>query len=71
MQLVKGVKVPVPLVAKLTVPVGAVGVPEVSVTVAVHVVGEPTATLDGVQETEVVVAAAVTNAFTFWSVWLG
>jgi len=37
-QLLAGVKVPVELVEKLTNPVGVVGVPDVSVTVAVQLV---------------------------------
>ena len=54
-------KVPVPLLAKLTVPVGALWVPaEVSVTVAVHVVGEFTATEAGLQLTAVVVVRLLT-----------
>src|SRR6267143_2031230 len=45
-------KVPVPLLVKLTVPVGVVFVPtSVSVTVAVQVVGCPTTTDDGEQLT--------------------
>src|SRR5438094_7021224 len=48
-----GVKVPLPpLLLKDTVPVGVIAVPvSVSVTVAVHVVGWPKATVDGVQLT--------------------
>ena len=49
-----GRKVP-PLFVKLTVPVGVVGEAVVSVTVAVHVVGLPTATVAGVQLTLVLV----------------
>ena len=63
--------VPVPLLLKVTLPAGVVGVLDVSITVAVQFVEAPIATLAGVQETVVVVAAAVTTAFTFWSVWLG
>ena len=48
-------KVPVPLLVNETVPVGAVGLPDVSVTVAVHVVAELTATLAGEHATPVVV----------------
>ena len=49
-------KVPAPLLVKLTVPVGVVFVPtSVSVTVAVQVVGCPTTTDDGEQLTPVVV----------------
>jgi hypothetical protein len=49
-------KVPVPLVVKLTVPVGVVLVPvAVSVTVAVHVVEPPRTTVDGAQLTVVLV----------------
>jgi len=55
------VNVPVPLLVKLTVPVGALVVPvEVSVTVAVHVVAEFTGTEDGVQLTAVVVTRLFT-----------
>ena len=46
-----GVKDPDVLLEKVTVPVGGVGAVEVSVTVAVHVVGWLTATLDGLQLT--------------------
>jgi len=46
-QLVDGVKVPVELVVKLTVPVGVVGLASMSVTVAVHVDGVPTWTAPG------------------------
>ena len=54
-------KVPVPLLVKLTVPVGALAVPaEVSVTVAVHVVAALTGTVDGEQLTAVVVVRVVT-----------
>ena len=63
-QLDEGLKVPVPLLVKLTVPVGVVA-PElaVSVTVAVQVVDPLTGTVPGVQLTVVLVecmAAAVT-----------
>ena len=56
------VKAPVPEVVKLTVPVGVVGLPEVSVTVAVQLVPTPTRTLGELQLTEVLVGtfAAVT-----------
>ena len=55
------VKVPVPLLANETVPVGALVVPpDVSVTVAVHEVAEFTTTEDGVQLTPVVVVRVVT-----------
>lgn len=50
-----GLKIPVPELVKLTVPVGAVGLVEVSVTVAVQVVSEPQWTGFGVHETVVVV----------------
>ena len=54
-------KVPVPLLVNETVPVGALVVPpDVSVTVAVHVVGAFTATEAGVQLTAVVVFRLVT-----------
>jgi hypothetical protein len=42
-----GVKVPVELVVKLTMPVGVVGLDELSVTVAVQLVAEPTVTETG------------------------
>ena len=50
------VNVPVPLLVKVTVPAGVVGVVEVSVTVAVQVVDAPKATVEGLQDTAVVVA---------------
>ena len=54
-------KVPVPLLVNETVPVGALVVPpEVSVTVAVQVEGDPTETDVGVQLTAVVVVRVVT-----------
>ena len=56
--------VPVPLLVKVTVPVGVVGVAEVSVTVAVQVVDAPKATLEGLQDTDVVVGFAGGKAFT-------
>jgi hypothetical protein len=46
----------------VTVPVGALGVVAVSVTLAVHVVAEPVATEDGEQETAVVVGSSAANA---------
>jgi hypothetical protein len=46
-------KVPVPLLVKLTVPVGVVGLLEVSVTVTVHVVDAPVFTELGEHVTEV------------------
>jgi hypothetical protein len=54
---VAGEKLPgPPVLVKLTVPVGVIGVPvPVSVTVAVQVVDEPTATVDGEQLTLVLV----------------
>jgi len=56
------VNVPVPLLVKVTVPVGVVGVAEVSVTVAVQVVDAAKATLEGVQDTDAVVGFAVGKA---------
>ena len=57
------VNVPVPLVVKLTVPVGRVApVVAVSATVAVQVVEAPTFTLEGVHETVVVVGFAAGRA---------
>jgi hypothetical protein len=47
--------VPDPLLEKLTVPDGVVGLAEVSVTIAVHVAAVPAETELGEQETEVVV----------------
>src|SRR2546422_1003316 len=55
MTVVAGVNVPVPLLVKLTEPVGVVGLALVSVTVAVHVVPWLIATVEGRQETVVVV----------------
>ena len=55
MQLVAGVKVPVELVVKVTNPVEVVGVPDVSVTVAVQLVPWFTTTDDALQLTVVVV----------------
>jgi hypothetical protein len=55
-----GVKVPVELVVKLTVPVGVIEpVPDESATVAVQVVATLSNTLAGEQETAVVVARLV------------
>ncbi len=55
-----GVKVPVELVVKETVPVGVTApVPEPSVTVAVHVVGVLSSTLAGEHVTEVALARIV------------
>ncbi len=60
-QLATGVKLPVPLLKKLTVPVGVVAVPgEVSATVAVQVDDEPTWTDAGLQVTVVVVVRRLT-----------
>jgi len=56
-QLAAGVKVPVEFVVNETVPVGVVGAAEVSVTVAVQLVGWLTTTEEGEQETLVVVGA--------------
>ena len=56
------VKVPVPLLVNETVPVGALALPpEMSVTVAVHVVPTLTATDEGEQLTLVEVARFVTE----------
>jgi hypothetical protein len=55
-----GVKVPVELVVKLTVPVGVIApVPEGSVTVTVQVVGVLSSTLAGEHATTVVVVLIV------------
>jgi hypothetical protein len=54
--------VPVPLVMKLTVPVGVLEVPtSMSVTVAVHFVDVPTLTDAGKHDTEVVTARTKVN----------
>jgi hypothetical protein len=50
-----GLNVPVEFVVKLTVPVGVVGLDEVSVTVTVQVLAVPTVTELGRQATDVVV----------------
>jgi len=50
------VKVPVELVARVTVPVGLVGLVEWSVTVAIHELAVLTVTDPGEQETDAVVA---------------
>jgi hypothetical protein len=56
-----GVKLPLPLLAKLTLPVGVLVVPEsVSVTVALQLVADPTFTEVGVQLTDVVVVRPFT-----------
>lgn len=57
--MAEGVKVPVSLVVKLTVPVGMVGVNDLSMTRAVHVVGVLTGTEPGPQETRVCVGWVV------------
>ena len=54
-QLVAGEKVPVEFVVKVTNPVGVLGVPEVSVTVAVQLVPWFTVTSEGEQVMVVVV----------------
>ena len=53
-------KLPEPLLTKLTVPPGIVAPGEISVTLAVHMEGRPAGTDEGVHETEVDVACAVT-----------
>ena len=54
-------KVPAPLLARVTVPPGVMRVPgELSLTVTVHVVGEFTVTGEGAQTTVVVVARTMT-----------
>jgi hypothetical protein len=56
-------KVPVPLLLNMTVPVGVIApVVDVSVTVAMHIVGTFTATLAGVHETLIVVACRALTA---------
>jgi hypothetical protein len=60
-QLVAGVKVPVELLANVTVPVGVITVPtEVSVTVAAQLVPWLTTTDEGVQATVVEVVRGLT-----------
>ena len=49
----------IPVCVKDTVPVGAVGEPDVSDTVAVQVVSSPKGMVDGVQETVVLVGLAI------------
>ena len=62
MQLFDGLKVPALLLPQLTKPVGVIGVPgEVSVTVAVHVVGTFNRTVPGMQLTLVEVVRFVTT----------
>jgi hypothetical protein len=50
-----GLKVPIPLVANVTGPVGVVGLEAISLTVTVHVVTTLAATEPGAHVTEVVV----------------
>ncbi len=57
----KLVKLP-PLLVKVTVPVGAVGVAEVSVTVAVQLVTWPETMVDGEQVTVVLVPCRLRDA---------
>ncbi len=58
-------KLPEWLDVKVTVPLGVAGAPPpVSVTVAVHVVGEPVGTGEGLQTTVVVVGSLCGNAKT-------
>jgi len=54
-QLPELLKLPLLSLVKLTMPVGVVGVPEVSVTLAVQIVGEPTVTVLGEQDILVLV----------------
>lgn len=54
-----GLKVPVLLVVKLTVPVGVMGLDDVSVTVAIQLVATPDVTELGEQATLVVVLCRV------------
>jgi hypothetical protein len=51
----RGDRVPTPVLAKVTVPIGVIGVVKMSVTVAEQVVGLLTLTEPGEQEIEVVV----------------
>lgn len=65
-QLAGGLNVPLPLVPNVTVPVGALVVPEsVSATVAVQVLGEPTSMDVGMQPTSVEVVRLLTA-----NIWL-
>jgi len=67
---VQGAPVNVPLPAlNVTMPVGVVGVAEVSVTVAVHVVLWPDAIVDGVQLTMVLVLVGLIFAAPELLVW--
>ena len=60
-QLADGLKTPVLLVVKLTVPVGLVGLAEVSTTRAVQVVADPTITEPGTQAIAVEVVRCETD----------
>lgn len=57
MHVFEGLKEPKLLLEKVTVPIGEVGLAEVSVTVAVHDVAWKTATIDGLQLRLVLVGA--------------
>jgi hypothetical protein len=59
-----GVKLPALSLAKVTVPVGVVGLEEKSVTIAVHVVAAATLTEPGLQEMDVVVEWAAPGVVT-------
>ena len=59
-----GLKLPALSLARLTAPVGVVGLVEKSVTVTVQVVVVPTLTDPGLQTTEVVVECAVDGVVT-------
>jgi hypothetical protein len=62
-----GLKVPVELEVKLTVPVGVIApVPEESATVAVHVVADPVPTEDGEHTTVVVLDLMVEASRNVW-----
>ena len=70
MQLLLGLKVPVLLVAKVTLPVGVTApAPEESATVAVQVVGVLSSTLAGEHDTVVVVVRRLT-VIVLEKVWL-
>ena len=64
LQIVLGLNVPVPLLVKLTLPVGVLGVVAVSLTVAVQLVAIPVVTDAGLQLTVVVVLSTLGDTLT-------
>ena len=64
LQVVLGLNVPVPLLVKLTLPVGVLGVVAVSLTVAVQLVAIPVVTDAGLQLTVVVVLSTLGDTLT-------